>query len=512
MHHPYLYGRGRFKMSKPIQLKAHRIGIDTYKQAIVFVRSDCNICYAEGLELPSRVHITLNNHSVIATLNVVSPELLPPKTIGLSEFAWDLLGAEEGSEIQLSHPSPLHSLGYLRAKIFGQTFTATQLQEIINDIAKGYYADTQIASFITACSGEKLNDEEILILTQSMINVGKKLTWNARQVVDKHCVGGLPGNRTTLLVVPIVAAFGLTIPKTSSRAITSPAGTADTMEVLTKVDLSITQMRKVVEQENGCVVWGGNSELSPADDILIRIERILNLDNEGQLVASVLSKKIAAGSTHVIIDIPIGPTAKLRSLETANKIKYQFESIGKKLGIKVGIVFSDGTRPVGRGIGPALEARDVLAILRNQKDAPQDLKERSLMLAGKVLEFAPNVTPDTGVVLAREILESGKAWQKFQAICIAQGGLFEPGIATYQHIITSERAGTITTIDNRQLAAVAKLAGAPNDKLAGIELHVNTDSKVEVGQPLFTIHAESLGGLNYALSAIKSVHDIMQVE
>lgn len=498
-------------MSTQPLLSVHRIGIDTYQQAVIFVRSDCEICRAEGFELPSRIHLTLNKKFVIATLNVVNPKLLPEKTVGLSEFAWKLLEAKEGDLVQLSHPIPLHSLSYVRSKIFGQSFTASQLHDIISDISKGYYTDTQIASFITACSGAVLNDEEIFLLTKAMVDVGAKLTWQAKQIVDKHCVGGLPGNRTTLLVVPIVAAFGLIIPKTSSRAITSPAGTADTMEVLTKVDLSIIKMHSIVEKENGCIIWGGEIGLSPADDILIRVERVLNLDFDGQLIASVLSKKVAAGSTQVVIDIPIGPTAKIRNIEAALIAKNQFESIGKKLGIEVLVVFSDGSRPVGRGIGPALEARDVLAVLQNHKDAPQDLKERALMLAGKVLEFSSNVPPNTGTQLAREILASGKAWKKFQAICLAQGGLFEPPVASYQKLIISERTGFITSIDNRKLATIAKLAGAPMDKAAGLELHVNIDSKVIVGQPLFTIHSESKGELDYALSAISSVHDIMQV-
>lgn len=169
-----------------------------------------------------------------------------------------------------------------------------------------------------------------------------------------HCVGGLPGNRTTLIVVPIVAAFGLMIPKTSSRAITSPAGTADTMEVLAPVNLDIKKMKKVVEREYGCIVWGGAMSLSPADDILIHIERAIDLDSEGQLVASVLSKKIAAGSTHLVIDIPIGATAKIRSLKTAIKLKKLFDNICLKYNLTIKTIFSHGEQPVGRGIGPAL--------------------------------------------------------------------------------------------------------------------------------------------------------------
>ena len=366
-------------------LYAHRMGIDTYRQAIAFINHDSDICRSEGFEAMARIHVSLNNRFIIATLNIVGNHLLPKNKIGLSEFAWQLLDAKEGDVVRLSHSAPLDSLSHVRSKIFGEELNAKQMQAIIKDIADGLYSDVHVSSFITTCSGGRLNDKEILTLTQAMINVGNKLTWPAEQVVDKHCVGGLPGNRTTLIVVPIVAEYGLTIPKTSSRAITSPAGTADTMEVLAPVQLSLPKMREVVDKENGCIVWGGIADLSPADEILLRVEKALNLDNEAQMVASVLSKKVSAGSTHILIDIPIGPSAKLRSIEAANRVKKQLENIGKTIGIHVEVLFSDGIRPIGKGIGPALEAHDVLAVLQGRKDAPQDLREKSHILAGKVL-------------------------------------------------------------------------------------------------------------------------------
>jgi thymidine phosphorylase len=220
-----------------------------------------------------------------------------------------------------------------------------------------------------------------------MVKVGDRLHWTAPHVADKHCIGGLPGNRTSMIVVPIIAAAGLVIPKTSSRAITSPAGTADAMETLTRVDLSIAEMRQVVEREGGCVVWGGAMQLSPADDILIGVERPLDFDSEGQLVASVLSKKIAAGSTHVVIDIPVGATAKLRTMEAAARLEARLWRVAEAFGLKVRIVRTDGAQPVGRGIGPALEARDVLAVLQNASGAPSDLAERAVDLSSRLLEL-----------------------------------------------------------------------------------------------------------------------------
>jgi thymidine phosphorylase len=344
-----------------------------------------------------------------------------------------------------------------------------------------------------------------------MVESGERLTWPNSLVVDKHCVGGLPGNRTTLLVVPIVAAAGLTIPKTSSRAITSPAGTADTMEVLAPVGLDLAAMRRVVDREGGCVVWGGNVRMSPADDVLIRVARPLDFDSEGQLVASVLSKKIAAGSSHVLIDVPVGPTAKVRSYEAAQALRARLEAVGAALGVHIEAEMTDGTQPVGRGIGPALEAHDVVAVLRAERGAPRDLRERALALAARVLEFAPGATPGSGRLRAAQILESGLAWRKFQAICDAQGGLREPGRAPLTHVVGAARGGECTAIDNRRIAQVAKLAGAPRAATAGVELHVRLGERVEHGAPLYTVHAESRGELEYALGFAAQRTDIVQL-
>lgn len=490
-------------------LRLKYLGIDTYKENIIYMRQDCPICRAEGFEAQARIQIAFGNKTIIATLNIIESELLSTEEASLSKYAWTLLGASVGDEIFLSHPKPLNSLSYIHAKVYNHELYPQQIQSIINDVLVGHLSDIQIASFLTACAGGRLNTAEIVELTQAMVNTGERLTWPFECVVDKHCVGGVPGNRTTLIIVPIVAAFGLTIPKTSSRAITSPAGTADTMEIFAPVEIDIPNMRKIVEKENGCIIWGGSVDLSPADDILIRIEKVLDLDSEGQLVASMLSKKIAAGSSHVIIDIPIGNTAKVRSLKMATALKQYLEEIGNKLGMKVRVVFTDGSQPIGRGIGPSLEARDVISVLQGKNDAPQDLRERALMLAGSVLEFSATVELGQGELIAKNILDSGLAWKKFQAICDAQGGMRDIPKSIYTHTIHSVKSGVIKNINNRKLAKIAKLAGAPQSKTAGVDLHVRLTDKVSKDSPLFTIHSETKGELEYALSFLQEREDII---
>jgi thymidine phosphorylase len=498
-------------MNQMNRMKLRRMGIDTYQEPVIYMHRDCPVCQSEGFEAQSRILIALNGKTIIATLNVVTGDLLNTHEAGLSESAWRLLAPMEGDEITVSPPEFLDSLSHVRAKIYGQRLDPPAMTSIIRDVAAGRYSDLYLSAFITACAGDHLDLAETIALTQSMIAVGERVSWPGARIMDKHCVGGLPGNRTTLLVVPIIAACGLTIPKTSSRAITSPAGTADTMETLAPVALDIAAMRRVVEREGGCIVWGGAVRLSPADDILIRVARPLDLDSVGQLVASVLSKKAAAGATDVIIDIPVGATAKVRTTDAAHALGACLTDVGAAIGLNVYPVVTDGSQPVGRGIGPALEARDALAVLRGDAAAPADLRERSVLLAGHILERAGKAVAGAGAAMARAVLADGSAWCKFQAICEAQGGMRVPPLSTHRYPVTADRAGRVAVIDNRRLARVAKLAGAPLAAAAGVELHTPLDSVAARGEPLFTVHAQTPGELAYALDYVKKSHKIIEL-
>jgi thymidine phosphorylase len=492
-------------------LRMRRIGIDTYLEPVIYMRKDCHICRSEGFEAYSRVEVWRGGKHVIATLNVVDAPLLEIDEAGLSEAAWRVLGGSDGDHIKVFHPSPVQSFSHVRGKIYGTPITSEGAGAIMRDIVDGRYSEIEMAALIATCAGNRMDVAETTAFTRAMISVGKRLQWSTRPVVDKHCVGGLPGNRTTLIVVPIVAACGLTIPKTSSRAITSPAGSADTMETLAPVDIDIAHIRRVVEREHGCIAWGGGVNLSPADDILIRVERPLGLDSDGQLVASVLSKKYAAGSSHVLIDIPVGRTAKVRSPEAAQSLSARLLAVAQALGIKMQTIITDGSQPVGRGIGPALEAFDVLAVLQNADDAPNDLRQRALLLAGQVLELGGKAPSGDGQEMARTVLESGLAWRKFQAICEAQGGMRQPPRAAHTHVVVSTHRGHVTAVDNRRLARVAALAGAPKAHAAGVLFHAPIGTAVEVGQPLLTIHAESPGELAYARSYAAAQEDLVLV-
>jgi len=471
-----------------LQLK--RIGIQTYGENVAFLSAKCPHYKAESFRNLYRVEIAGLGRRIMCTLNIVeNGDLIDEHSLGLSSPAFDDLGLPAGTPITLNLAAPPRSLDAVRQKINGAELTPDVIGHIVEDIAAHRYSKIEIAAFLVACAAF-MTETEVLALTRAMASVGQRLIWDMPIVVDKHCIGGVPGNRTSMIVVPIVAAHGLPIPKTSSRAITSPAGTADTMEVLANVDVGNDRMQEIVRAEKGCLVWGGRANLSPADDIMITIERPLGIDTPEQMVASILSKKYAAGSTHLLIDMPIGPSAKVRTQEQALRLRKLFEFIGGELGIVMKIVTTDGRQPVGRGIGPVLEARDVLHVLRNEKEAPPDLKERAVFLAGHVLEFDPSLTGGAGQRRARELLESGAAWDAMQRIIAAQGvqqTRFEIGPITRE--IYAGASGVVHSIDCYRIARIARLAGAPLTKGSGIDLLKKVGESVVQGEPLYRIHA-----------------------
>ena len=489
-----------------------RAKIDTYQEPVVYLSADSAVCRSEGFAAQTRVWVELANRRMVATLNVVTNgHWLPNDCAALSESAWRRLAPDDDETASFSHADAPDTARLIRSKVYGDQLDRGGYRLIMRDAIDGALADVELASFLAACAARPMSAGEIAELTLAMVDVGERLSWDSRRVLDKHCVGGLAGNRTTPIVVAIVAACGGLIPKTSSRAITSPSGTADAMETLAPVNLNLAAMRSVVDREGGCVVWGGSVGLSPADDALIRVERVLDFDSEAQLIASVLSKKLAAGSAHVLLDMPVGPAAKIRSGQAAQALSAKLAEVGKAVGLDVRLHLSDGSQPVGRGIGPALEARDVLAVLARAPSAPRDLRERALDLASELLVLNGMAAADARS-RARHALDDGSAERKFEAICEAQGGRREPPRAPHTACIVASHAGLVSSIDNRVLSKLAKLAGAPRDPAAGIELLAHLGDRVDKGEPLMTLHAETTGALHYALEYHAHHRQVIEVD
>lgn len=488
------------------RLALRQVLIDTYHENVAYMHRDCEVYRAEGFKALSKIEIRTNGHNILATLNVVDDaSIVACGELGLSRAALVQLDAQEGQAVTVAQAEPPASIGALHRKLDGERMRAEDFQAIIRDIAEHRYSKIELTAFVVACSRDELDREEVFFLTEAMIAAGRQLNWHESLVVDKHCIGGIPGNRTSMLIVPIVAAHGMLCPKTSSRAITSPAGTADTMEVLANVELPVEHLQDIVRQHRGCLAWGGTAMLSPADDVLISVERPLSLDSPGQMVASILSKKVSAGSSHLVLDIPIGPTAKVRSMPEAQRLRRLFEYVARRLKLSLDVVITDGRQPIGNGIGPVLEARDVMQVLENDPLAPVDLRQKALRLAGRLIECDPDVRGGDGFAIARDILDSGRALAKMNAIIGAQGSKSfdpkRPGLGSLTFDILAPSSGFVTGIDNLQLARIAGLAGAPKVPNAGVDLLAKLGDPVHQGQPLYRVHAVFGADLEFARQA-----------
>ncbi|MFN3891254.1 MAG: thymidine phosphorylase family protein [Beijerinckiaceae bacterium] len=475
--------------SRP-DLKIRRINLDTGRENVAVISRHSRALRPEVFRGFSRVELRANSKSMLATLLITDDDsLVGSDDLGLAEPSFRRFGNPAGSLVSVTPAKPPDSLEAVRAKILGRTLTAGEITSIVHDLARFRYSDMEIGAFLVG-SANFMTTDELLALTRAMAEAGSRLTWDRPIVTDKHCIGGIPGNRTSMVIVPIVAAHGLTIPKTSSRAITSPAGTADTMEVLARVDIGIDEMREIVTACHGCLVWGGRVNLSPADDVLISVERQLGIDTREQMVASIMSKKLAAGSTHLLIDIPSGPAAKVTTAMEAMRLRKLFEFVGDHFGISIEVVTTDGRQPVGRGIGPVLEAQDVMAVLANDPKAPRDLREKSLRLAAHLLEYDPELRGGTGYARARELLDSGAALKQMQRIIDAQGpSTCSTDLGTLTIDIPADKDGVVEGIDCLRLNRLARMAGAPIDKGAGISVLKKIGDQVDAGEPLFRIHA-----------------------
>lgn len=453
----------------------------------------------------SRIRIRSAKSSCLAVVDIVSG-LFNAGQIALSTEVLQALQKVDGS-VEVSFAERPESSLIIQKKRPSKKYTEHEIRTIISDVVNNALTEAEVSYFVSDVYRNSLSLEETVYLTKAIAETGKRLTWHSAKIADKHSIGGIPGNRTTPLVVSICAAAGIVMPKTSSRAITSAAGTADVIESIAKVDFSAEELKKIVKKTGACLAWGGALGLAPADDKLIKVEKMINLDPEAQLIASILAKKLAMGSTHILIDIPYGLGAKV-SQERAKRLAHKFQTMGRLLKLHIKTVLTEGNHPIGNGIGPLLEIKDVIAVLR-QENQPLDLEKKSLFLAGNILELMDKASPGKGMAKAKEILLSGAAYRKFVEIIEAQHGNIENlPTAQFTKPIRATKSGTIISIDNRMVNYLGRLAGSPEDKAAGLYLSKHVQQSVKKGDILFTLHAESSDKLAEAVKSLDRMNPI----
>lgn len=472
------------------RLRLKPLPIEAWRDNVAYLPED-SVVGALDFDGPGKVDLAGGGVSIRARINLVEPGwLLAPDEIGLSRAGFAALGLPAGHEIVLTRTPPQRSRDALRAKVQGCELGFDDYEIVLRDIVEGRYPDSEIAAFLVAAT-RQLSDAEVVALAQVRARFATAMAWDEPIVVDKHSMGGIPGSRITLIVAPVVAAHGLAMPKTSSRAITSAAGTADAMEALAKVDLSVDEVRRTVGQARACIAWNGRLNHSAIDDVMNAITRPLGIDSNRWSVASIISKKLTAGASHVVIDLPFGRRAKLRGAAEADELARLFERAGGAVGLHVEAVPSCGDGPIGAGIGPALEVRDVLQVLEGHPDAPADLRAKAIDFAGRILAWDPAIaTHERGRARALQLLDSGAARAALERIVAAQGPrqpMARPGLLV--HTVAARRSGLIGEIDGWRIAGIARRAGAPFDKSAGIDLLRRAGDDVPSGEPLYRIHA-----------------------
>lgn len=478
-------------------LRARKIPIKVGQKYIMVL----NMKTAHMLDIQPGDRLSVRNGSkrITCIVDITENGEIKDGEAGLYMETWKTLSADRGDKMFVTLAEKPAANMYIRQKLDGKELTKEEIDTIVKDVVEDNLSDVEMTYFVSACYINGLSDTETTNLTKSIVEHGNRIKMNKKIVADKHCIGGVPGNRTTMIVIPIIAAAGIPIPKTSSRAITSPSGTADTMEVMCNVTNNAEKLKKILDKVGAFISWGGGVDLAAADDKLIRVRHPMSLDPKGMMLASIMAKKYAVGSTHVLIDIPYGPQVKTRTLEQANNLKKDFERLGKMLGMTVKVIATRGDAPIGKGIGPVLEAIDVMDVLANKPTGPEDLREKAIFMAGELLELCGKVKKGEGAKLAEKLLVSGAAFKKMNEIVDAQGRKKMPKPGKLRFAVTAKKSGKISGINNKAISHVARVAGAPKNPGAGIVIEKNLGDKVKKGDILYTIYAENKGRLQNAI-------------
>ncbi len=483
-------------------LTLKHLPINSFNENIAYLHKDCVAYKLEDIKFMTKVEIHGGAKPIYAFLNIVDDEnLVSPEQLALNTEAFSLLNLPEGSNITLALTPPPPSISSIKRKIAGNILSPAEYGGIIADIANRRYSNMDIASFLVA-SGSFMTPPEVLALTEALVG-NQVINWdNEGIVVDHHCLGGIPGNKTDIIITAIVAAYGLPIPKTASRSLSSCAGVADTMSVLANVDLDEILLKKLIRENRGALVCHSGLQIAMANRLISSVERQIGITQQQHLVASILAIKIAMGITHLVIDIPVGPNSRIKSTQDAMRLRKLIEYVGDQMGIEVDAVITDGSEPIGNGIGAVLEARDVMKVLRNKDDAPQDLREKSLFLAGRIIDFDPKLRGGQGYFVAKEILNSGRALESMNRIIHAQGKAPQPTLGHLTRDIVAAESGYVESIDNTRINRIGVLAGASQNPGAGLDLLKKVGDRVEQGETLFRIHSMNSTDFGYANSAV----------
>ncbi len=341
--------------------------------------------------------------------------------------------------------------------------------------------------------------ERVLVLVRAWTaHATPALVWGVPHVVDRHGFSEIPGRCTTPIVAAIMAAAGATMPHFSLSATPVAWSTADVMASLTGVELDRRTAASIASRLGVCI---GRATVAG----VVGIESMGVTADDAHRVASVLSRRLAAGVDHLLVSLDVAPGSSTADDAGFHRLQAVLIAVGAAIGVKVRVVRSVGSQPAGWGIGPVPEALDVLAVLRGAAAAPMALRMRALTEAGHLLELCGRSRPGHGEIDAWRLLDNGLAWARFQALCEAQGGLREPTLASHTLTIQADRAGHVAVLDANHLKRVLILAGLDQDPGVGAFINVRLGDRVSRGEPMATVHAASTARLAAVADELKRV-------
>lgn len=485
-------------------LTLKHVSIQSFNEYLVYLHKDCEVYKVDDIKAMTKLEIHGGVKPIFAFLHVVDDDkIVKPNEIGLNNEAFQQMNLPEGATVSITLSPPPSSLSSIKRKIKGNILSQAEYNAIVNDISERRYSKMDISSFLVA-TGTFMTAPECLSLTEALVG-DNVISWdNDDIVVDHHCLGGIPGNKTDIIITAIAAAYGLPIPKTASSSLTSCAGVADVFAVLANVDLDDKMLKKTVSETRGAIINYESLNISDTNKIISAVARQLGITQIEHIVSSVIAIKMAVGVTHLLIDIPVGANARIKTTTEALHVRKLIEYIGDMLSIEIDAVITDGSEPIGNGVGAVLEARDVMKVLRNKEDAPQDLKEKSLFLAGRILEFDPKLRGGQGYAAAKEILESGRALEVINKIIHAQGRAPQPVLGHLTFDVPSPVSGEVKAIDNIRINKIGLWAGAGKYPGAGLDLLKKVGDKVSQGESLYRIHSTNSTDFAFANSAVEA--------
>lgn len=471
-------------------LKLRRVPISYCQNNIVFLNAKNDFFRSRDASAITKVEVHGGAKPLYGVAAVCNKDsIVKPDELGLSENAFMEIDLPEGTEVSLIPATKPASLNSIRRKMKGGVLSTKEYKAIMSDIASGKYSKLEVAALEVACSSF-ITPQEVFFMSEAVIGGKAPMKWRRDIVVDEVSIGGVPGNRVSPIVTAIVIGAGMCMPKITYSTTKECSSTLDVMATLCETDIDEETLRAIVDNLGGGIAGGtGRIKLSTVNDVLTEVEDALGMGIPQQMVVSVMSHSILAGVTHLVVDIPVGSSTIVRTMGEGMRLKKLFEYVGDMLGLDANVVITDGTEPIGKGIGPVLESRDVMNVLRCAEEAPRELREKALFIAGRVLEFDPKLRGGHGYYRAQEILDSGRALEVMNRIIHTQGKLNPSPLGQLTRDITATASGTIDAIDGMQINRIATMAGAPSDKGAGVDIFKRVGDKVEQGETLYRIHA-----------------------